>query len=601
MKMFTGGAHAKVCLLAGAASLGGLHLLMGYFSPNLSGRMGHDYSYFLPRLLDGYLWWRQNGFFAVPWFTPSFFGGIPSFPNPQNMYYSIPQALTIPFGPLTAVYITILLFGALGFGGMYLLLAGPFRASPAVCVFGAFIFMFNGFFLARMIVGHFAFHSFMLTPWIVFFLVRRTEGAPAPALLRDSAAAGLMLAYMAFSGGLALAPMMVAAILMAGLIHIAAEGGARQFAIRFAAAGAFSLGLSAAKLVSSAAFIGWFPREYPHIGAGQALGAIYIAASALLLPTDGKVESYLLTNKRFGVGLHEFDFSVSPIPALLAIIGGYAAVRGYFANGASPLAPKGWRAAVGAALLAMVPIALNCDSPAIAHLAKSLPILKSSTSQLRWMAIYIPSLIILAALALERTAILAPRRELIAAIGIALFMFSALARDWNYYFRQGYNPKPVATAYGMIKDGKATGRIDNIAIAGYKDGEMASKTHPATGTMFVLGASPIYAYEPIFGYRLETLPMGALAPGPVMREREGRLNLKNPACYLFPEENGRRPGDHFTMAQKDQAELFRRYRPFPFVIPMRQKIANALSLIFIPLTALALAAPVWARPRPTIL
>jgi hypothetical protein len=73
-----------------------------------------------------------------------------------------------------------------------------------------------------------------------------------------------------------------------------------------------------------------------------------------------------------------------------------------------------------------------------------------------------------------------------------------------------------------------------------------------------------------------------LHPGPALEEKNGILNIKNPACYVWPQANNCEPGDHFTKEQKEAAAAFANYRPFPFLIPTAQKVANwfnVLSLI----------------------
>src|SRR5262245_58418926 len=85
------------------------------FFPTPYGRLGQDYFLFMPKLLDGAFWYKTNGLFAVPWFTPSFGGGLPAFPDPQSMYYSVPQFLSFFISPFTAVKLTFILFGVIGF------------------------------------------------------------------------------------------------------------------------------------------------------------------------------------------------------------------------------------------------------------------------------------------------------------------------------------------------------------------------------------------------------------------------------------------------------------------------------------------------------
>ncbi len=63
--------------------------------------VGHDFSYFMPRLIDTYLHYSINGL-AIQWYTPSFGGGVPVYANPQSMQFSLVQAFTSIFNPWLA-------------------------------------------------------------------------------------------------------------------------------------------------------------------------------------------------------------------------------------------------------------------------------------------------------------------------------------------------------------------------------------------------------------------------------------------------------------------------------------------------------------------
>ena len=149
-----------------------LYYIFSRYLPTEFGTLGHDYSYFMPRLLLGYYWFQQNGLWAVPWFTPGLCGGLPFYANPQSLYYSLPQFATFFTDPLTAVRTTFLLFGALGYAGSYLLLRRVLGLGVPAALFGAVVFAFNGFFAHRLLIGHLTFHSFMLVPWAAFWLLR---------------------------------------------------------------------------------------------------------------------------------------------------------------------------------------------------------------------------------------------------------------------------------------------------------------------------------------------------------------------------------------------------------------------------------------------
>ena len=61
-----------------------------FLSHHLIMLTGHDYAYFLPRLLDNHLFYTANGF---RWkeYTASFCAGIFEFANPQSLTLSLPQ------------------------------------------------------------------------------------------------------------------------------------------------------------------------------------------------------------------------------------------------------------------------------------------------------------------------------------------------------------------------------------------------------------------------------------------------------------------------------------------------------------------------------
>lgn len=103
----------KYAILLSCLIIISFYLIFVRFFPNNNGRLGSDFSIGFPNLLDGVFWYHNNGLFKAPWFTPSWGGGLPKFPNPQSMYYSVPQFLCFITNPLISVKLTLLLFGCL--------------------------------------------------------------------------------------------------------------------------------------------------------------------------------------------------------------------------------------------------------------------------------------------------------------------------------------------------------------------------------------------------------------------------------------------------------------------------------------------------------
>ena len=89
-----------------------LILIIGFYFVYLSRSypfIGHDYRYFVPRLLDTYLHYRLNGP-VIQWYTPSFGSGLPAYPNPQHMQYSLPQILLAVVNPWLAILVSMAVF-----------------------------------------------------------------------------------------------------------------------------------------------------------------------------------------------------------------------------------------------------------------------------------------------------------------------------------------------------------------------------------------------------------------------------------------------------------------------------------------------------------
>src|SRR5678816_3646600 len=71
--------------------------------------VGHDYSITIPGMLDTYLHFHLNGL-SIQWFTPTFGGGIPAFPNPNNGQFSLLILLSMILPPWEAVLASTVIY-----------------------------------------------------------------------------------------------------------------------------------------------------------------------------------------------------------------------------------------------------------------------------------------------------------------------------------------------------------------------------------------------------------------------------------------------------------------------------------------------------------
>jgi hypothetical protein len=570
----------------GIILLTAFYTIFGRFFPNKHGCLGHDYSYFLPVLLDCYFWYKTNGLLEIPWFTPSFCGGSLNYANVQSCFYTLPQLFTIFTDPLMSVRLTVFLFAALGLLGFYLLLRRAFFFSRPVSLLGASLFLFNGFYIHRMLIGHFGDYSFMLLPFICFVLLR-----PFPSekcfrlwqLLFDCLMGGILFAYMVQSGFGPYLIHVIISIVVVGLIHNLLFGKQWHFWLRWVGSGFVGILLCSSKLVAIFFLMESFPRSgYKLPGVRSFFEAAWLMLKSLFLSPafdPGRIEK--LTNVQWHLGRHEWEYSVTFIPLAIMLYGGWKILQQIEKKDLwLKLSRIHWLSVAAITALLILPVAVNTFSPGWNTFLKQLPLLKNSSSLIRWVIIYIPIVILAATLILEKIAISSKYKLGIIVISMAAVIALNALTKRDFYHSQNYDPEEIIKTYNLVKEGLWIPEIKNIGVYLNKNGQTTMPLF--RNDMLIHGASQCLCYEALFGYRLEDFPIKTLHPGPALEENEGVLNIKNPSCYVWPEANNCEPGDHFTVEQKESAKAFLNYRPFPFQMPILQRIANwvnGLSLI----------------------
>jgi hypothetical protein len=572
-----------ILLIAGILLILEYYTIFGQFFPNKHGQMGHDYSFYLPSLLDGYFWHRTNGLWKIPWFTPSFCGGSLNYININNGYYTVPQFITFLTNPLTAVRLTFLLFAGLGFLGFYLLLRRAFFTSRTVSFLGAGLFLFNGFYSHRILIGHLFIHSFMLLPLVAFVLLRplpEEKKARHRQFVFDLVISGFLFAYMAQSGFSSLMIPGIISIVVIGLIHGLLFGRQWHFWLRWAGSGFVGILLCSSKLVAVFSLMESFPRSgYKLPGAKSFLEAASLMLKSLFISPafdPGRIEK--LTNIQWHLGRHEWEYSVTFIPLTIMLYGVWKILQQMEKKDLwLKVSSIRWLSVGAISALLILPIALNTFSPEWNTFLKQLPLLKNSSSLIRWFIIYIPIVILAATLILENIPISSEYQLGIIVISIASIVALNALTERDFYHRQNYDPKEIIKTYNRVKAGLWIPEIKNIGVYLDKNGQTIMPLY--RNNMLVHGASQLLCYEPLFGYQLEDFPIKTLHPGPALEEKKGVLNIKNPACYVWPEANNCEPGDHFTVEQKEAAKAFLNFRPFAFQMPTSQRIANCVNCL----------------------
>ncbi len=549
------------------------HFLYHGFFPTERGTLGHDFGLALSGCTDGFIWFAKNGLFEVPWFTPSFCAGIPLFADPQSGYYSVPQWLSFVVDPLTAAYLTLLLFASLGYFGMYVLARRAFGLSLVWSIFAAALFFFNTFQPYRTILGEYGYHGLTLVPWLAWFLVR--PAASRIGKVGCAFLAGLIAAYWLQSG---LTTLMLPAALGVAFVLLAwrlVHPWPRDLLVRMILAVAVSIVVSASKLVASLAFYGRFERtQYLLPGFSDPWALIKTTLLALFGTSEAAARNAFatLSNVQWSVLPHEWAYSFSMAPLICLLIA--FLLRRRDVPGLR-LADVRWPT-VAMIALALIPLVLMVYTPAFNVWLKQVPLIGATAWPMRWMVIYLAVLPLLIAMAAQYWT---GDHWRLAVAGTLLLIGLQFADPRLYYRDQPYDPSVLLAGYQQLAAGAA--RQHRISFVGIKP---ATENEGLYGSVdrndvIVDGVSQALCYNPAFGYRLEKFPRGRLALGDVMWESDGYLNIKNPACYVFPEENGCVPGDHFRVEDRAKAEAFVSYHPFPFVKSTAQHWADHITLI----------------------
>jgi hypothetical protein len=328
-------------------------------------------------------------------------------------------------------------------------------------------------------------------------------------------------------------------------------------------------------LSAASAFVASFPRTgYPLPGTSNPLGAIALVIQSVFLFPSVDMGRYLLVNERFRLDEHEWDFSLTTVTLALLVAGAVSLWRGFRTRERSRRAVL---LTVALVCVLLVPIAVNVYTPGWNAFLKSVPIVRNSSSLVRWFVTYVPVFTVLAALALDRVAPDPTKRMRIAVAAGLLVLATHVLRDRDYYATQPYSSTRIASAFDDLR---RTGRVPPIERCSLELAPDGTPLRPPDrNDGLVDGTSPIECYEPIFGYQLEWFPRGTLHAGLAREADAGTYNFKNPAGYLFPAENGLEPGGHFRVGQERELAALLDYRPYPFEKSARQRAAEVVNLV----------------------
>jgi hypothetical protein len=557
-------------------------------------KIGHDYGYHIPRMLDGYLHLKVNGF-EIQWYTPSFGGGLPAYPNPQDIQYSLPQLLMFAVNPWASLMISLAVYSALGFLSFYLLLKEACGFGRYPSMIGSMFILANGFFVQHAVVGHVGFQVFPLLGVILYLLFSRRIGyLPAGILVGGI---GFLIVnqsgfYIAFIFCLALAVTLPLMYLLTPHLF-----DWRRIGFVFFTGGLFAAAFSASKITAVYSFMRFFPREIHDIYTRtylQGLGGIGLqllggmAAIPYLAATGNdldNVQSALQRATGSFSGVWETDISISPI---LTLILAYGIIRGLirlFQNGQKPHpSPPQVLAMLALILGAWLVVDFSLAKGWLFDLLKPVPIIRSLHVNVRYVSAFIFPLSFAGAYILDKftkTKGAAARTQYLFLGGLTvLFLLSYLIPSSSFYRRSSHINCPL-DIYAQIEKGERfpVARIENLRDINVFDKQASNLKN---------------LVEPVFGYGLEYF-QPQVHPGSVFEVEDGYYNMTNPAGYVFPAENGLTPFERFRLGQERDLDLFLNRRQPALKISAAQQAANWVSMVSLSGAALCLGLRAFQR------
>jgi putative Mn2+ efflux pump MntP len=109
-----------------------------------------------------------------PWWNPWQAGGVPLYANPQFGLFSIQLPLVIVFGTLPGLRLGVVLYFLVGFWGMMTLLK-QLKTPRLRGLLLSYVWVFSGYTIWHMLVGHYTFCLYMLSPWLLWAFLRKTN------------------------------------------------------------------------------------------------------------------------------------------------------------------------------------------------------------------------------------------------------------------------------------------------------------------------------------------------------------------------------------------------------------------------------------------
>jgi hypothetical protein len=537
--------------------------------------VGHDYRLFISRLIDSHLYYKVNGL-GIEWYTPNFGGGLPAYPNPLQMQFSLPQLITWFINPYSAVLVSTGIYIAIGFVVTYLFLCKGVELKPLSAILGADLFLINGFLIERLVVGHVNFLTFPL----IIVPVYAIFNSKLPIWIAG-ALISLTGAVLVYSGGVYIAVIgLFTALMVIPIVYFLKPGlfSWRKMLPVLIWGGILTALLCGSKLYATAAYMRFFPRTIHDqfrtnwiTGLGgmifQLAGTMnFYPFLALIHKTSASYIVRLDAWTKTPYGFWELDSSISPTLIFLIIYGIVTTLI------RKPLIEKKKitykKIIAGICLLFAISLAaeFSIAKGILFEQLSKLPVLQSLHANTRFTSAFILPLAIIAVKVFD-----AETRKwksgAMTFIAFAVLSGVSLASMWSYYLMpmevqsRSFDLTRLNETYQRSSIGE-TFPVNQI-VPDMNDYEV-----------FMLHASNTnYHYDPLF--RDNNVFLTPLVhEGSVFDVQEGYYNMTDPSSLVYPEVNGSTLFERIPVSDFWKLSDFINRRPSDWKIPLTQNLLD---------------------------
>ncbi len=538
--------------------------------------VGHDYRLSVPSLLDISLYYRINGI-SIQWYTPSFGGGIPVYPDPNYGTFSILALLTLFFSPWQSAIISTLINLFLGGICGYYFFKHVLVLHWTSSILGTIFFTATGFFLQRVAVGHTGYQAY---PLISIFLITFLDKS-LPKWLAALLVASLVTLLINSSGYSLLIIFGFSFLLIFPIIYIYRPGllSSKRILLILAVGGIVTLLMSGSKLGAIYSYMRFFPRQmadhYSVTAASglkgiieQLLGTMSLAPLLKIVglhPSD--LREYLIQSTGANYGYWEFDMALSPMVFGIFIVGAIKVIRKPRNFLTTLFSEKKWVAWVVFVFFLWVIIEFILAKGLIYPLIRNLPILSSIHVNPRFTASLIFPLALSAALIYNSL----------------ISKLSGVAVHWLFAGVTILTLLPLATYFMIDRDLQSREYDITESFSIYRSIQTgntleitAINANLSNTQAIALHESNLNLYMPIFGYGLEAFHP-EIVPGPIWTVTNGYYNMTNPSGYVYPEINGIRPFERVKVGDEKNLSQFLNHQKTHWKIPVYQKVLDWIS------------------------